>query len=308
MFADVPARSPFCRWIEELARRGVVGGCGGGNYCPTGAVTREQMAVFVLRTLDPTLNPPACATPVFADVPATSGVLPLDRGADPARRGHRLRRRQLLPDRPRHPRADGRLHQRDVRPDAVRSVRSTSSKDDRALDQGPGARQPPRPRGPQTVVPNSRPASAEAPIASAPQNVTRTAPRSIGAPPTRAASAPSTASNTSALPVTTWLTLRGEASAATSTGRIAPAAKVTPRREGRLERARRGRVRVPELVARVGRERVLRHELLRHLLARAASGHARRRSPSAPHARPRGRSRAPRSRARDRRARYPPAS
>ena len=26
--------SPFCRWIEELARRGVTGGCGGRNYCP----------------------------------------------------------------------------------------------------------------------------------------------------------------------------------------------------------------------------------------------------------------------------------
>ena len=42
-------RSPFARWIEELARRGVTGGCGGGNYCPAGAVTREQMAVFLLR-------------------------------------------------------------------------------------------------------------------------------------------------------------------------------------------------------------------------------------------------------------------
>jgi hypothetical protein len=73
MFLDVPANNPFCRWIEELARRAVVGGCGGGNYCPTSAVTREQMAVFVLRTLDPVLNPPACTTPMFADVPATSG-------------------------------------------------------------------------------------------------------------------------------------------------------------------------------------------------------------------------------------------
>src|SRR6185503_115279 len=34
MFADVPASSPFCRFIEELARRGVVAGCGGNNYCP----------------------------------------------------------------------------------------------------------------------------------------------------------------------------------------------------------------------------------------------------------------------------------
>jgi hypothetical protein len=72
MFSDVPASSPFCRFIEELARRGVVAGCGPGVYCPTAPVSREQMAVFVLRTLDPALNPPACGTPVFADVPASS--------------------------------------------------------------------------------------------------------------------------------------------------------------------------------------------------------------------------------------------
>ena len=72
MFADVPASSPFCRWIEELARLGVAGGCGGGNYCPSAPVTRDQMAVFVLRTLDPTLNPPACGAPMFNDVPASS--------------------------------------------------------------------------------------------------------------------------------------------------------------------------------------------------------------------------------------------
>ena len=73
-FADVPPTSPFCRWIEELARRGVAGGCGGGNYCPTGPITRDQMSVFVLRTLDPALNPPACVAggEMFADVPAAN--------------------------------------------------------------------------------------------------------------------------------------------------------------------------------------------------------------------------------------------
>ena len=50
LFADVPASSGFCRWIEELARRGVVAGCGGGNFCPTDPVTREQMAVFISGT------------------------------------------------------------------------------------------------------------------------------------------------------------------------------------------------------------------------------------------------------------------
>jgi hypothetical protein len=73
VFADVPASSPFCPFVEELARRGVVSGCGGGNYCPNNPVTREQMAVFVLRTLDPALNPPACAPPnLYNDVPETS--------------------------------------------------------------------------------------------------------------------------------------------------------------------------------------------------------------------------------------------
>jgi hypothetical protein len=47
MFADVPASSPFCRWVEEMARRGITSGCGGGNFCPSALVTREQMAVFL---------------------------------------------------------------------------------------------------------------------------------------------------------------------------------------------------------------------------------------------------------------------
>ena len=50
MYSDVPASSPFCRWIEELTRRGVVSGCGGGNYCPAAAVSREQMSVFLTVT------------------------------------------------------------------------------------------------------------------------------------------------------------------------------------------------------------------------------------------------------------------
>jgi hypothetical protein len=72
VFADVPETSIFCDVIEELARRSVVVGCGGANYCPTFAVSREQMSVFVLRTLDPALNPPACTTPMFNDVPASN--------------------------------------------------------------------------------------------------------------------------------------------------------------------------------------------------------------------------------------------
>ena len=74
LFSDVPAESPYCRWIEELARRGVVAGCGDGKFCPSAPVSREQMAVFMLRTLDPAVDPPACgATTLYTDVPAGSG-------------------------------------------------------------------------------------------------------------------------------------------------------------------------------------------------------------------------------------------
>lgn len=68
LFNDVSPASPFCPYIEELARRGVVTGCGDGNFCPSDAVTREQMSVFVLRTLDPSLDPPACNVSLFNDV------------------------------------------------------------------------------------------------------------------------------------------------------------------------------------------------------------------------------------------------
>ena len=49
MFADVPVGSPFAAWIEQLAREGITGGCGGGKFCPDAIVTREQMAVFLVR-------------------------------------------------------------------------------------------------------------------------------------------------------------------------------------------------------------------------------------------------------------------
>jgi hypothetical protein len=72
-FADVPASSALCPWIEELARRNVVAGCGNGNYCPDHMVTRETLAVYLLLTREGSgYVPPACTTPLFADVPASS--------------------------------------------------------------------------------------------------------------------------------------------------------------------------------------------------------------------------------------------
>ncbi len=72
-FTDVPSSSPYCPWVEELARRGVVSGCGGGAYCAQGPVTRADMAVFTLATLEGAgYAPPGCTTPMFSDVPAAS--------------------------------------------------------------------------------------------------------------------------------------------------------------------------------------------------------------------------------------------
>ena len=49
-FADVPCSDPLAPWINELAARGITGGCGSGNYCPTGTVSRGSMAVFLTAT------------------------------------------------------------------------------------------------------------------------------------------------------------------------------------------------------------------------------------------------------------------
>ena len=74
VFADVPCSNPFSRWINELVARNVTAGCGTGIYCPDLLVTREQMAVFLLRTrLGSSYTPPACTTATFTDVPCSSG-------------------------------------------------------------------------------------------------------------------------------------------------------------------------------------------------------------------------------------------
>jgi hypothetical protein len=77
IFNDVPCSAPFASWINELVARSITVGCGAGNYCPSSAVTREQMAVFLLRTLEGGgYRPPPCTTPTFTDVPCSSPFEP----------------------------------------------------------------------------------------------------------------------------------------------------------------------------------------------------------------------------------------
>jgi len=75
VFNDVPCTGGgFDPWIEELAGLQITGGCSGGNYCPNSTVTRQQMAVFLLKALeDSDYDPPDCAG-IFDDVPCTPGT------------------------------------------------------------------------------------------------------------------------------------------------------------------------------------------------------------------------------------------
>ncbi len=49
-FSDIKTSS-FYNEILWLYYEGITGGCGGGKFCPNGAVTREQMASFLARAL-----------------------------------------------------------------------------------------------------------------------------------------------------------------------------------------------------------------------------------------------------------------
>ena len=50
-FTDVPTNHPFFQFVEALAKSGITGGCGGGNFCPDSPLTRGQMAVFLAKGL-----------------------------------------------------------------------------------------------------------------------------------------------------------------------------------------------------------------------------------------------------------------
>ena len=71
-FNDVPSGSFGFPWIQKLVELGVTDGCGVMVFCPSDSVTRDQMAVFIIRgrygastVFDYT------PTPYFTDVPAS---------------------------------------------------------------------------------------------------------------------------------------------------------------------------------------------------------------------------------------------
>ncbi len=70
IFSDVKADTYLAKWIEALAKEKITTGCGGRYYCPSEAVTRASMAVFLLRARHgAAYRPPHARGDVFRDVP-----------------------------------------------------------------------------------------------------------------------------------------------------------------------------------------------------------------------------------------------
>jgi len=77
-FGDLPTDYWAAAWIKQLAAEGITGGCGSGNYCPEYPVTRDQMAVFLLRSkYGSSYSPPVVAGNTgFEDVPVDHWAAP----------------------------------------------------------------------------------------------------------------------------------------------------------------------------------------------------------------------------------------
>jgi rubredoxin len=71
-FTDVPVSNIYCKYIKRLLELGITIGCGDGTtYCPSGNVTREQMAAFIVRSAEGEPASGYCGgVPPFNDVSA----------------------------------------------------------------------------------------------------------------------------------------------------------------------------------------------------------------------------------------------
>jgi S-layer family protein len=71
-FTDVQPGQPFYTEIGKFSARGLTSGClTGTTYCPDGSVTREQMAIFIIKGMGD-FSPPQPAQQRFSDVPPSN--------------------------------------------------------------------------------------------------------------------------------------------------------------------------------------------------------------------------------------------
>ncbi|HSG39256.1 MAG TPA: ELWxxDGT repeat protein, partial [Thermoanaerobaculia bacterium] len=72
VFTDVSAAHWAAAWIEQFAADGITTGCAPSQYCPDALVSRDEMAVFLLRAKHgAAYTPPPATGTVFTDVPAS---------------------------------------------------------------------------------------------------------------------------------------------------------------------------------------------------------------------------------------------
>lgn len=70
-FLDVPYSHMFWRYVEAVQNAGIARGCSTATYCPDDAVSRAQMAVFLVRgSHGSSFSPPPASGTKFADVPS----------------------------------------------------------------------------------------------------------------------------------------------------------------------------------------------------------------------------------------------
>ena len=70
VFTDVSSSNPFCTFIEKLAETGIASGCTATQYCPSNAVSRAQMAAFLIRAMG--LPAASECTEMFTDVTSSN--------------------------------------------------------------------------------------------------------------------------------------------------------------------------------------------------------------------------------------------
>ena len=69
-FSDVSTNHWAAAWIKQLAAENVTSGCGGSYYCPEANISRDQLAIFLLRALyGSAYTPPPASGTMFSDVP-----------------------------------------------------------------------------------------------------------------------------------------------------------------------------------------------------------------------------------------------
>ncbi len=77
-FADVPPTFWAWSYIETLYTQGITSGCGSNprTYCPTGTVSRAEMAVFLVRAQHGSTFAPPAPIGIFSDVATTYWAAP----------------------------------------------------------------------------------------------------------------------------------------------------------------------------------------------------------------------------------------